>query len=134
MIECIVRAKYNYSILQIDSDFLVYISGDSPKDKYCLMGKFGSLVTLNKLDGDINLSHQELEDISRQLCQHVVGMNPKSMGYGEEPKANKDDERRLLLQEFLLDPTLTVHEFMNSKGVEMIDFVRFECGEADPEE
>jgi elongation factor Ts len=40
-----------------------------------------------------------------------------------------DTETVLLNQEFLLDPDLTVREFLIQNGVEVLDFVRFECGE-----
>lgn len=39
------------------------------------------------------------------------------------------DETVLVNQEFLLDPDLTVREFLVQNSVEVVDFVRFECGE-----
>jgi len=39
------------------------------------------------------------------------------------------DETTLLNQEFLLDPDLTVREFVIQNNIEVVDFVRFECGE-----
>ena len=70
----------------------------------------------------------DIEDIGRQLCQHVVGMNPTSLG-GQEPAANKESETQLLHQEFLLEQSLTVAEFLEEKGIRLLDFVRYECGE-----
>lgn len=40
-----------------------------------------------------------------------------------------EDETVLLNQEFLLDPGFTVREFLLQNNVEIVDFVRFECGE-----
>jgi len=40
-----------------------------------------------------------------------------------------DTENVLLNQEFLLDPDLTVRDFLLQHGAEVVDFVRFECGE-----
>lgn len=39
------------------------------------------------------------------------------------------DETSLVNQEFLLDPDLTVRDFLLQNSVEVVDFVRFECGE-----
>lgn len=89
----------------------------------------------------------------------MIGMNPTEIGKIDElpkpkkieeakPKAPTDDtenqeeyneqfsrrdtsdeETVLLNQEFLLDPELTVREFLVQNSLEVIDFVRFECGE-----
>ena len=46
------------------------------------MGKFGSMVVLSRSKSpDTQLS---AEDLGRQLCQHIVGMNPKTIGSLEE--------------------------------------------------
>lgn len=50
-----------------------------------------------------------------------------SMPTRSEPEV--DDERILLNQEFLLDPGFTVREFLIQNSVEIVEFVRFECGE-----
>ncbi len=39
------------------------------------------------------------------------------------------DETVLMNQEFLLDPDLTVRDFLVQNSIEVVDFVRFECGE-----
>lgn len=48
-------------------------------------------------------------------------------------EAPEEDETVLLNQEFLLDPSLTVRDFLVQNSVEVVDFVRFECGEELPE-
>lgn len=40
-----------------------------------------------------------------------------------------DDETVLVNQEFLLDPDLTVREFLVQNSIEVVEFIRFECGE-----
>ena len=96
---------------------------------------------------DSAMSKRELEDVGRQLSQHVVGMNPSELGYPDqnaEPKEEEQDEEKenetkeskackLIHQEFLHDPTMTAGEFMLSKDLQMVDFVRFECGESKEE-
>lgn len=93
-----------------------------------LMGKYGALVAY-KCDSD----NAEPQQFARQLCQHVVGMNPKKVGIlGEdEPEPNKDEEITMIHQEFLLEPELTVGQFISDIGLQIIDFARLECGEVD---
>ncbi|XP_075992642.1 elongation factor Ts, mitochondrial isoform X4 [Anticarsia gemmatalis] len=86
-------------------------------------GKYGALVAY-KQAGDT-------EDIGKQLCQHIVGMAPQKIGNKEkdEPAKNADDETCLIYQEYLLDPSYTVEEVLEQNKVEIIDYVRFSCGE-----
>lgn len=44
------------------------------------------------------------------------------------------EETRLLFQDFLLDSSVTVGETLYKTGVEVVDFERFECGEAQVDE
>jgi len=98
------------------------------------MGKYGSLVLyeadLSKIpsmtDGTISL-----DELGRRLCQHVVGMNPHSIGSADDdvPPGDPAEETRLLFQEYMLDTTLTVQEVLQQCGASVLDFVRFECGE-----
>ncbi|XP_059049835.1 elongation factor Ts, mitochondrial isoform X2 [Achroia grisella] len=87
-------------------------------------GKYGALLAY-KQSGDY-------EDIGRQLCQHVVGCAPKKIGNkdSDKPNKNSDDEICLIYQEYLLDPSYTVDEILEQNKVELIDYVRFSCGEA----
>lgn len=52
----------------------------------------------------------------------------------EEKKEKEGDgetiEDEMLKQEYLLDPSLTVGDLLLEENVEVIDFVRFECGES----
>lgn len=58
-------------------------------------------------------------------------MNPSKIGDAEKdkPVENKDDEKCLIFQEYLLDPDRTVEEVLKENEVEVVDYLRFECGE-----
>jgi len=95
----------------------------STNDQGPMLGKFGAMLALK--------TEESLTDLARQLCVQVVGMNPKSVGKSDDPKSENQDEEPLLYhQEFLNDPSLTVGEVMNKENVQVIDFIRFGCGEA----
>lgn len=42
---------------------------------------------------------------------------------------NSDDETCLIFQEYLLDPSFTIEEVLKKNKVEVLDYVRFSCGE-----
>ena len=50
----------------------------------------------------------------------------------DAPLSEKEDEveTEMLKQEYLLDPTMTVGDLVRQENLEIIDFARFECGEA----
>ena len=58
-------------------------------------------------------------------------MNPLKIGEeGKDiPVKNSDDEKCMIFQEYLLDPSQTVAQFLSDAGVSVVDFARFECGE-----
>lgn len=106
---------------------LVGYSHPSPPDATQLLGKFGAILALK--------SSGTLTDVARQLCIHVIGMNPKTIGSLDDPKApNSDEETLLVHQEFLTDPSKTVGEVLQEENIEVVDFIRFECGEHKNEE
>ena len=115
----------------------------------CKLGRFAAVL---KVEGpDINT-------VAAELCQHIVGMNPKEIGTPEPPKIEKkavkkkkkedegegekgdhskeaiqeEEETQLLRQEFILDPKITVQKYLEENAPKVIDFVRFECGEVLP--
>lgn len=114
------------------------------------LGKYAALV-LFKRTGEPK-SGLPSSDIGRRLSQHVVGMNPLRVGtYNpptaeeleakQEQEASRDGtvieaetdgetlEEEMLKQEYLLDPSLRVGDFLIEENVEIVDFVRYECGE-----
>ncbi|KAL1124014.1 hypothetical protein AAG570_001784 [Ranatra chinensis] len=100
----------------------------SPKnpDPATLMGKYGALVSYRASSHD-----SQIQEVAKQICQHIVGMNPVKIGVSgtDEPVENKDEETVMLHQDFLLDPSVTVGQLLTDMGIEIVDFVRFECGE-----
>ena len=101
------------------------------QDGQCQLGKYGALITMQQTNS--SSTDTPITNLARQLCQHVVGMNPKSIGSPDDaPLRNKDDETRMIFQEYLLDPEVTVGEVLQQNFVQVVDFARFECGEVLP--
>lgn len=105
-------------------------------------GKYGAVIALRYKQ---NTPKQETElanppsfsaNLGKHLCQHVIGMSPNRVGVEgkDEPAKNADDEKTLIFQEYLLDPTTPVNEVLLENGVEVVDFMRYECGEVLNEE
>ncbi|KAM7535257.1 hypothetical protein Aperf_G00000101789 [Anoplocephala perfoliata] len=67
---------------------------------------------------------------THQLCQHIVGMNPRRSLALEDtpPAANPDEEKCLLRQTFLFDESVTVGTLLEQNEIVLEDFVRVECG------
>ena len=99
----------------------------------CHFGRFGALVSTSLKEKNENYKPF---DIGRQIAQHIVGMNPTSLGElpappspSGEPVKIDENETRLLHQEFLMKPGVRVFDFLNENHTVLNDFVRFECGE-----
>lgn len=138
-----------------DNYFASYVharvgSGDNVKD----MGKFGAVIRF-KMDNNSS----DTQSVCRGLCQHVVGMNPKTLGDindevvkkvteeveldTEGPKEGDDQfevspdqmipvsekDTRFLFQDYILDNTKVVKEVVQEHGLVILDFHRFELGE-----
>nr|CAG4651365.1 EOG090X0EI4 [Simocephalus serrulatus] len=71
----------------------------------------------------------DLEKLPKQLCQHIIGMNPKSIHRIESTSTTNDEETALSDQEFLSHPEYTVGEILAHVGWQIKGFQRFECGE-----
>ncbi|XP_053564186.1 elongation factor Ts, mitochondrial [Bombina bombina] len=104
-----------------------YMHGTLPTETPFLanmaFGKYGALVMCQAADPKGNIA-----ELGRRLGQHVVGMNPRSVGSLEDESIG-EDETRMLAQSFLLEPSLTVGQYVQPRGIHVLDFVRFECGE-----
>ncbi|XP_056418596.1 elongation factor Ts, mitochondrial isoform X1 [Hyla sarda] len=117
--------------VMVSSDLFIgtYMHGalqpDLPSLTNMSYGKYGSLVVCRKADTD---STSNITELGRRLGQHVVGMNPLTVGSLED-ESTGDAETRMLAQPFLLEPSLTVGQYLHPHGVQVLDFVRFECGE-----
>ncbi|XP_037927570.1 elongation factor Ts, mitochondrial [Teleopsis dalmanni] len=100
------------------------LSNDAVLDDITQVGKYGALVAVrsgNKVD----------DEFQKNLCQHIVGYNPKKIGEEgkDKPLAEKDDEPCLIYQEFIVDPDRSVGEALKEYDVSIVDYQRFECGE-----
>ncbi|XP_036721450.1 elongation factor Ts, mitochondrial isoform X1 [Balaenoptera musculus] len=104
-----------------------YVHGamHSPSLHNLVLGKYGALVICETSERKANL-----EDLGRRLGQHVVGMAPLSVGsLDDEPGG--EAETKMLSQPYLLDPSITLGQYVQPQGVSVVDFVRFECGEGE---
>lgn len=104
-----------------------YVHGamHSPSLHNLVLGKYGALVICETSELKANL-----EDLGRRLGQHVVGMAPLSVGsLDDEPGG--EAETKMLSQPYLLDPSITLGQYVQPHGVSIVDFVRFECGEGE---
>ena len=105
--------------------------------RWCnIIGKFGSFISYRRLKGEnVNGDVKPTDNVGYSLCQHIIGMSPSKIGeYNvDEPSKNSNDEKILIYQDFLFDETKTVGEILNESQIEILDFKRFECGEAEPE-
>lgn len=116
--------------IKSDEQFLLssYVHAAGPDVKMtggCLFGRYGALLRYKQLDNS-----QPREDIARQLCQHIVGMNPTCIGSPEdEPHENKEEEPKMIFQEFISDPSLSVGEVLQQYQISIDKYVRYECGE-----
>lgn len=69
-----------------------------------------------------------LEDLGRRLGQHVVGMAPSLLAPW---MMSPGRETKMLSQPYLLDPSITLGQYVQPHGVSVVGFVRFECGGED---
>ncbi|CAD7680114.1 unnamed protein product [Nyctereutes procyonoides] len=104
-----------------------YVHGamHSPSLHNLELGKYGALVVCETPEHKASL-----EDLGRHLGQHVVDMAPLSVGsLDDEPGG--EAETKMLSQPYLLDPSITLGQYVQPQGVSVVDFVRFECGEGE---
>lgn len=112
-----------------DNVFGKYVHGPFVKNiDNCSVGKFGAIVAVKPLRTDVNNEH--ISALSSKLAQHIVGMNPKVISESTTGKSNEslDESDVLVDQEYLLDGSVTVGELLKREGIEVVDFVRYECG------
>ncbi|XP_068121239.1 elongation factor Ts, mitochondrial [Hyperolius riggenbachi] len=105
-----------------------YVHGSLPAELPSLanmaFGKYGAVVIC---EPDVNCN-SNLSELGRRLGQHVVGMSPSALGSLEDENTG-ETETRMLAQSFLLEPSLTVGQYLLPHQVQVLDFVRFACGE-----
>lgn len=98
------------------------------EDGKVFMGKYGTIAAFNSNTENT----EQVRDVYRKICQHIVGVNPSKIGNPETDKPNevKDEEQCLIFQDFILDPEVTISDILEENDIKIIDFQRFECGEA----
>ncbi|XP_022046744.1 elongation factor Ts, mitochondrial [Acanthochromis polyacanthus] len=104
-----------------------YIHGSVSGQTEVSMGRYGALVVFQ------GGKEEERETLGRKLGQHIVGEAPLSVGNMDDLPCG-ESETRLLPQTFLADPSRTVAQFLRGNQARVLDFVRFQCGEAPSEE
>jgi len=97
-----------------------------------LLGKYGAVVAYEENVAQPESCEELPENVSaetlpRQLCQHIIGMNPQTIDSAEG--SNSDEETALLKQEFVASPEYKVEEILQSAGWKVHGFLRFQCGE-----
>ncbi|XP_074489648.1 elongation factor Ts, mitochondrial [Sebastes fasciatus] len=101
-----------------------YVHGGVSGQTEVAMGRYGSLVVFH------GGKEGERDVLGRKLGQHVVGEAPVSLGNMDDLPCG-ESETRLLPQTFLGDPSRTVAQFLRGQQARVLDFVRFQCGEAE---
>ena len=109
------------------------------------VGRYAAVVLFEMFDSgkDVPTPRQ----FGRNLCQHIVGMAPTTLGepaveggtaapagVAADAGSSSDSdgqktEGRLLDQEFLVEPELTVRQYLAQNNARVISFLRMECGE-----
>ena len=132
--------------IKLSNTFLLSVTHKG-KVGSCKMGSYGALVSFNKVKDSTSSSEgsddqsELMEEVTldmavvgQQLCQHIVGMNPQSLGNPDAEGEEKDKNTQLLHQEFLMDSDVSVNQWLIENGIQVKDFVRFQCGEELPED
>ncbi|XP_054859591.1 elongation factor Ts, mitochondrial [Eublepharis macularius] len=106
-----------------------YVHGAPPAGNPLLsnmmFGKYGALVICSPSEP---CQKSDFAELGWRLGQHVVGMAPLSVGSLEDEPGG-DSETKMLAQPYLLDPSVSLGQYVQPTGVSVLDFVRFECGE-----
>ncbi|KAM6927439.1 elongation factor Ts, mitochondrial [Xenentodon cancila] len=104
-----------------------YVHGGVGNQNEVALGRYGALVVFQGgKEGERDL-------LGRKLGQHIVGEAPLSLGDMDDLPCG-ESETRLLPQTLLADPSRTVAQFLRGQQARVLDFIRFQCGEAAGEE
>ncbi|KAL3854614.1 hypothetical protein ACJMK2_013876 [Sinanodonta woodiana] len=107
----------------------VHSSGEKFEVDNCKLGRYGAIVEVGQA-GEVREDILPLDVVALKVSQHIVGSNPRKIGSSEDkPEEDKDNETKLLFQELVMDPDMTVKEFLENNSAVVKDFVRIECGE-----
>lgn len=92
------------------------------------------------IEDEVDMNSISKSDACRILCQHIIGYKPLNLKKTDQMLAKEAELRGqgykipvetdcLLDQKIIINDSLTVSDFMGSHGFEVIDFIRYECGE-----
>ncbi|XP_068853905.1 LOW QUALITY PROTEIN: elongation factor Ts, mitochondrial [Aphelocoma coerulescens] len=110
----------------------IYAHGWVPPGPPVAMGTYGALVACGGPGSEP--PSPELQELGRRVAQHVVGMAPTALGTPED-ELGGDTETRLLAQGSLLEPGVPLGRYLRERGgLQVWDFLRFQCGEEPPQE
>lgn len=93
----------------------------------------------------VKIGEIKLEEMSENKPEQIIEEKPVEKSEDtlednlidiiEEKKSHKkEEETSLMQQEFLMDPEISVGQLVTDTGINIVDFVRFECGESLNEE
>ena len=83
-------------------------------------GKYAALVVMRPK------SERDSTEVCEGVAQHVIGMRPL---YIWKEADHPEAELALLNQDYLLDSSVTVKEHIEKYDTDVVDFVRYQCGE-----
>lgn len=95
-------------------------------DNEVQLGTYGTILGLRA-------PHTVSDELKRNLCMQIIGMNPLKIGNKEQdkPSANKEDEPCLIYQDYLFggEELVEVGKVLEEHQVDVVEFKRFRCGE-----
>jgi len=100
-----------------------YVHGATIPQSDIAMGRYGALVVFQ------GGQEGNQDSVGHKLGQHIVGEAPVALGNMDDLPCG-DAETRLLPQSLLSDPSRTVAQYLTEQGARVLDFARFQCGEA----
>ncbi|KAJ6220307.1 hypothetical protein RDWZM_006119 [Blomia tropicalis] len=120
------------------------------KDSNVILGKYGTIIAIQKKQSSVEVkpsssteedmigvvSSSSIEEVGSKLGQHIIGLSPLSILPPDSAESadienvNGDEEPTALMkQKFIFNDEITVEQFLNNSQANILDFVRFECGE-----
>jgi len=104
---------------------LSHPSSGNPDLSKLQFGRHAAIMAYKSEPGGILPDGVSDTELARQICQHIIGMAPRSL------EDENDKENSLLHQPFLLDEDVKVGQIAKISGIEIMDFVRSEVGRDD---
>lgn len=74
-------------------------------------------------------THEPVKSEKEEIPENIISENDDSLDNVDQKKPDTKVEDGMLEQDFLLDPSITVGQVATDYGIDILDFVRYECGE-----